>query len=65
MIIQENGVDRNATAEEEEFISEQLEIIANLPAPLSEQVWEIKEQQLDIAEAVVTLYETITIGVDG
>lgn len=65
MKIIENNIERDATLDEEEFFQEQLGTIIQLPKPLTNQIDELKQQQLDIAEAVVSLYETIALGVEG
>ena len=63
MKILENNIERDATPEEETFFQEQIEQIAELPTSLDEEFEELKQQQLDIAEAVISLYETMAIGV--
>lgn len=64
MKILENNIERDATPEEETFFQEQIEQIAKLPTSLDEEFEELKQQQLDIAEAVISLYETMAVGVD-
>lgn len=65
MRIFDNDIERDATPEEEAYFQEQLEMIVALPKPIEDQISVIEQQTLDIAEAVVSLYETMTIGVDG
>lgn len=59
MKIIENGVERDATNEEEEFF----EWLASQEIPLTteERITEVKQQTLDIAEAVTSLYETMLV----
>ena len=64
MRINENGIEREMTQEEEAYFQELMNQGIETPPSLEEQIQEVKQQQLDIAEAVVSLYETMTIGAD-
>lgn len=59
MKIIENGVERDATKEEEKFF-EQL-TSQEIPPTLQEQIAIVEQQTLDIAEAVTSLYETMLV----
>lgn len=59
-----NGVDVEIT-EEQNAEYEALAALVPPPAkPTDIQIKELQQQQLDIAEAVVSLYETVAIGAD-
>lgn len=59
MKIIENGVERDATKEEEKFF-EQL-ASQEIPPTMQEQIAIVEQQTLDIAEAVTSLYETMLV----
>lgn len=48
---------------EEEMIAH-IDAIPSPPKPYQEQINEVDSRTLDIAEAVVSLYETMAVGVD-
>lgn len=59
MKILDNSIERDATQEEEAYFQEQLELLASAPKPLGEQIEDVEQQVLDVAEAVTSMFETL------
>ena len=58
MIINVDGVNREATQEETALFMAELEQIKYQPKSIQEQVDELRNSQLDIAEALTSIYES-------
>ena len=58
MIINVDGVNREATQEETALFMAELEQIKNQPKSIQEQVDELRHSQLDSAEALTSIYES-------
>lgn len=58
MIISDNGIQREMTEEEIEFFESLKEQLDNEAPTLEEQLSELKNNQLDLAEAIAFIYES-------